>query len=115
MGNYLNYPDPYVFSELAGRGAGSWEEYGTDPNFDYDPNAKDDYEFVEEGKEVDSTYRYDPAPMDYVVIRRKSDGKYFKMSVHYESWSSVEYNETGEYGGIWQVQPVQKIAYERVR
>lgn len=106
----MSAPEPYVFAELTGHGL-SWQEYDTEPDYDYDPEDKENYILIEEGQEVNSYSDWEAWVVDYVVIKRISDKKYFKMTVHSDSWSSLDYNCTGEYGGIVEVEPVLKTVY----
>jgi hypothetical protein len=75
----------------------------------YDLNA-DDYEIIENGSDTygcDGRY-YDPQTLRYNVVRRKSDGKFFRYEDHWESWG---YTTPGCYGDIYEVEPVQKTVY----
>lgn len=65
--------------------------------------------------EVNWNYgHYDwPEVLRVRVIKRKSDKKYFKMTVHFDSWSSLGYGSTGSCGEILEVIPkkVTKVEY----
>lgn len=79
---------------------------------DYDFNT-DGYEFVQEDTEADVNGGWDPVPYRYRIIKRISDGKFFKWRDHYESWDT-EYPGLGEYGDIFEVAPTTMIVYERI-
>ncbi len=84
-----------------------------DPNFEeeYDWD-RDDYVIVDQGdgidsQEVEHNYGWgnEPDVLRARIIQRKSDGKYFKMTVHWDSWGSLDYNSTGNCGDIIEVIP----------
>ena len=80
---------------------------------EWDTNA-DDYEHVEDGHEIDESYGYyDAQVLSSRIIRRKSDGKFFKMVDHQESWN-MDYISVGSYGDIYEVKPVVKTVFEKV-
>lgn len=112
MGSRVDYPEVYVFAKLAGREL-SWEEYETEPEFEgYDPEEYKKYKLIQEGNESSDGARYgDSEVLNYVIIERISDTRFFKMSVHWDSWDSVDYNYTGDYGGVVEVFPVEKVVY----
>ena len=89
------------------------EEYGT-----YDWN-RDDYEIiVDREKEVTDYGRgWDPEVLYVRVIKRKSDGKYFRMRIHHDSWDCTGYLSYGSHGSITEVVPVEvtTVVYQEVK
>jgi hypothetical protein len=84
-------------------------EYAKERDWD-----RDNYEFVEEFTESNTEDWDRMYPLYVRIIKRKSDGQYFKYYEHAESWDDRLCLYTGEYGGIEAVtrKEVMKVVYE---
>lgn len=108
---------PHVICFYDDRELGEANEYDLDElreelEDSYDFN-RDDYEFVQEGTEAETDGYYEAIPYQFRIVKRISDGRYFKWRDHCESWS-LEYPSVGEYGDIFEVVPTEVVVFKPV-
>ena len=73
---------------------------------------REDYKIID-SFHITNIYGSYAEVLDVRIIRRISDGRYFRMQIHTDSWSSTSYGSCGDYGGIDEVVPreVTKTEY----
>ena len=80
------------------------------------PALSDEYTFIAEGIAPEDAGFGDYETVRYRVIRHVESGKFYRIDIHYDSWSSfVNYASLGSRGEHYEVEPVEVIEYKAVK